>query len=65
MTVMTVKADSSGSSSSSSSKSCGANSKSNSIGDIMRSKRGGAVRNLFNTTVDRDELQQQMKIVER
>ena len=56
MTIKTLKTTSS----------CSINVKSNAISSDMPSfKRTGAVKNLFNTTVDRDELQQQLKSIER
>ncbi|KAG5673805.1 hypothetical protein PVAND_003822 [Polypedilum vanderplanki] len=60
MTIKTLKATTASCNSSSNT-----NIKSNLISDIMPSKRGGAVRNLFNTSVDRKELEQQLKVVER
>ncbi|CAG9809874.1 unnamed protein product [Chironomus riparius] len=56
MTIKTLKTTSS----------CSINVKSNAISSDMPSfKRTGAVKNLFNTTVDREELQQQLKSVDR
>jgi len=46
--------------------SCSLNVKSNAISsDMPAFKRNGAKKNLFNTTVDREELQQQLKTIER
>lgn len=56
MTIKTLKTTSS----------CSINTKSNAISsDMPNFKRTGAVKNLFGTTVDREELQQQLKSLER
>lgn len=58
MTIKTLKSTSEGSKSIIKSNGVSAS-------DMMQTKRSGAVKNLFNTTVDRDELQQQLKSLER
>lgn len=56
MTIKTLKTTSS----------CSINVKSNAISsDMPAIKRTGAVKNLFNTTVDREELKQQLKSLDR
>jgi hypothetical protein len=64
MTVMTVE-DAAKSCSSASSSSIRANSQSNALSDMLRGNKSGARKNLFGTSVDRNELQQQMRGLER